>query len=83
MLICMRTTLNLDDRLMKDLKRRAAETGRTLTEVIESAVRESLERESTPARGYRLRMVTVRGVAPPAVDITDRDALLDFMEDRR
>ena len=31
----MKTTLNLDDDLMRTLKQRAAETGRTMTEIID------------------------------------------------
>jgi plasmid stability protein len=82
MLICMRTTLNLDDELMRVARQRAAQTGRTMTEILELALRELLDRESRPATGYRLRWVTVRGRAQPTVDLTDRDALLDRMEGR-
>jgi len=51
-------------------------------EILELGVRELLERESRPPAPRRLRWVTVRGDAPPAVDLTDRDALLDRMEGR-
>ena len=44
MLPCMRTTVNLYDGLMNDLKRLAADTGCTLTSVIHHALRESLSR---------------------------------------
>jgi ribbon-helix-helix CopG family protein len=37
MLICMRTTLNLDDELMRQVRRHAADTGRTITQFIEAA----------------------------------------------
>jgi plasmid stability protein len=82
MLICMRTTLNLDDSLIRAVKQRAARTGQTMTEILELAVREMLDRESKPAPSYRLRWVAVRGAAPPNLDLTDRDALLDRMEGR-
>ena len=82
MLICMRTTLNLDDELMKAVKRKAAESGRTMTEVIESSLRESFQRPSSQRQPYRLRMVTVRGRRRPGVDLTDRDALYELMEGR-
>jgi len=82
MLICMRTTLNLDDHLMRALRLHAAHTGRTMTEIVELALREQLDRESKPAAPYRLHWVTVRGAAQPGVDLTDRDALLDRMEGR-
>lgn len=78
----MRTTLNLDDNLMRAVRQRAAHTGRTMTEILELAIRELFDRESKPASDYRFRWVTVRGTAQPAVDLTDRDALLDRMEGR-
>jgi len=82
MLICMRTTLNLDDNLIRAAKRRAAETGQTLSATIEAALREILEREKRPKSSYRLRWVTVKGGAHPGVDLADRDALIDRMEGR-
>lgn len=82
MLICMRTTLNLDDRLMRALKRRAAETGRTMTELMEEALREMLARSSEPSKDREFQWVTVRGKVRPGIDITDRDSLLEAMEGR-
>lgn len=83
MLFCMRTTLNLDDSLMRSLKRRAAETGRTLTSLVEEAIRSMLEREARPASDYRLRWVVVEGGARPGIDVDDRDSLMDIMDGRR
>jgi len=82
MLICLRTTLNLDDALMRAARVHAAESGRTLTEVVEQALRELLLRERTPSSRYRLKRTTVRGGVQPGVDLTDRDSLLDLMEGR-
>ncbi len=42
MLICMRTTLNLNDDLVRQAKKRAAAEDRTLTSVIEDALRRLL-----------------------------------------
>ncbi|HEY3130557.1 MAG TPA: ribbon-helix-helix protein, CopG family [Acidobacteriota bacterium] len=78
----MRTTLNIDDELMKSVKRRAAEAGRTITEVIEEALRENLYRNKKGKRPFRLRWVTVKGKLQPGVDLTDRDALYERMEGR-
>lgn len=83
MFICMRTTLNLDDQLMRTLKQRAAETGRTMTEMIEEALREMLARPVEPAEPREFSWVTVRGKVRPGIDIADRDSLLGAMEDRR
>jgi predicted transcriptional regulator len=38
----MRTTINLDDNLLADLKQMAARTGRTMTAIIEDAVRQTV-----------------------------------------
>ncbi len=82
MYFCMRTTLNLDDDLMRAVKQLAARSGRTLTSVVESALRELLHREKEPARPYRFEWVVVEGGAQAGVDLTDRDALIDRMEGR-
>ena len=82
MLFCMRTTLNLDDQLMRAVKRRAAETGRTISATIEEALRELLRRESRVERPHRFRWTVVAGGAQPGVDLKDRDALLERMEGR-
>jgi plasmid stability protein len=83
MLICMRTTLNLDDELMRTLKRRAAESGRTMTEMIEEALRAMLARPVKEGPEREFRWVTVKGKIQPGVDVADRDSLLDAMEGRR
>lgn len=83
MLFCMRTTLNLEDQLMLDVKRKAAERGTTLTRFIEEALREHLRRdEERTSASFRLRLVTVEGGPRPEVDLDDRDALYEAMEGR-
>ncbi len=83
MLVCMRTTLNLDDSIVRALKREALSSGRTMTEVIESSLRETLFRKKAAAqKPFRLGMVTIKGSVNPGVDLTDRDNLIDVMEGR-
>ena len=79
---CMRTTLNLDDELMRTVKRRAAETGRTVTSMIETALRDLIRREERPVSSYVFDWPVVEGGAQPGVDLTDRDSLIDRMDDR-
>jgi len=43
----MRTTIRLEDGLLREVKKRAAETGRPLTGVIEDALREVISRRKT------------------------------------
>lgn len=79
--MCMRTTLDLDDALMRAAKRRAAETGRTLTALVESALRELLRREDqSSGNSFRFEWPVVEGGVQPGVDLDDRDALLRRME---
>jgi hypothetical protein len=78
----MRTTLRLDDALLEQAKRYAAQRGETLTAVFEAALREKLARsESTVPRRKVVRLPTFRGRgARPGVDLHDTSSLLDRME---
>lgn len=60
MLIWMRTTLILDDQLVRAAKRRAAEGDLTLSEVVNQALRASLLTPRPPAAAP-FRMPTFRG----------------------
>jgi len=77
----MRTTIRLDDDLLARAKQLAARTGRTLTAVIEDALRAALAR-SRPARGReRIELPTFgRGGPLPGVDLDASAALLDVMD---
>jgi len=79
----MRTTIRLDDALLRDAKRHAAETGRTLTAVIEDALRTSLARRDAAARrGVRVRLKSAgRGGLRAGIDLDDSAALLDALEE--
>jgi hypothetical protein len=82
MVSCMKTTLNLDDRLLRDAKKLAAETGRTLTSVVEAALRDALAAaRRPPPRSLDIPVVTGRRL--PDVDPSDRVALYERMADRR
>lgn len=83
MLWCVRTTIRLDDRLLRELKKHAATRGRTLTAVIEDAVRQFLVRtvagDGRP-KAPPFRAITFKGHLRPGVDLDDSAALLDVME---
>ena len=78
----MRTTIRLDDDLLTAAKRLALETGRTLTAVIEDALRQSLLRRDGPEHPAPARLPVARGggVLQPGVDLDDGAALLELME---
>lgn len=54
----MRTTITLDDRLLATLKKRASDTGTTVSKVIEQAVRLSLHAGPRRGRKHRFDLVT-------------------------
>jgi hypothetical protein len=77
----VRTTVRLDERLLVAAKRQAAESGQTLTALLESALREKLGRRQRPDTRVRTRLHTVKGDGvQPGVDLDDSASLLDVME---
>ena len=81
MLGSMRTTLEIDGDTLRAVERYAAESGRTLSSVVDSALRGPLARAGRKGRPYKLRWVIVHGRAQPGVDLTHRGDLLDRMEE--
>jgi len=79
----MKTTLNLNDRVLQKAKKRAATQGITLTSFVEDALRARLYTPLNSKPSFRLQLVTVGGDAPPNVDISDRNALYDLLDDDR
>jgi hypothetical protein len=76
----MKTTFVLDDGVMTQLREEAARQGRTLSELVEAALRAMLSAKPTPAK--RLPKLPVFDSGGALVDITDRDALYDVMDER-
>lgn len=82
MLICMRTTLQLDDQLVVQAKITAARTGRTLSQVIEDALRQALAPRAGSTR-QRASVPTSPGRPLPGVNLDDNAGLLDLMDRSR
>lgn len=75
----MRTTVSIDDQLLIEVKTIAAQSGRTLSAVIEDAIRASMVRRAE--RGSAPSLPTISGGRlQPGVDLDDSAALLDLME---
>lgn len=75
-----RTTLTLDDELLRALKKKSAEEGRTLQAVTNDLLRHAL---ATGRRGpFKLRLRGWKTATQPGVDLLDRDALFDLMDGR-
>jgi Arc/MetJ family transcription regulator len=81
MICVMRTTIRLDDDLLREAKAYAAATDRTLTRLIEDALREALARRAARPTRRRVRVFTVGGSGPrPGVNLDSNAELLDVME---
>jgi hypothetical protein len=77
----MRTTIRLDEGLLTEAKKYAAETGRTLTAVLEDALRELLARRRGRGARRPVRLKTVKGDGVRAgVDLDNTASLLDLIE---
>jgi len=73
-----RTTLAIEDRLLRRLKEKAAREGRTLQEVANELL--SLGLDMRPQRSdYRLELEGWDATELPGVDVLDRDKLLDIL----
>jgi Ribbon-helix-helix protein, copG family len=83
MLRCVRTTIRLDDQLLREAKALAAHTGRTLTQVIQDALQQSLAQGTDGGSDEPLRLPTFggRGVRP-GVDLDDSAGLTELMDGR-
>ena len=75
----MKTTLNIDDSVMDRLRREAARTGRTMSELVEMALRRLLETRPTSSELTDLPSFDSGGAR---VDVNDREALYRAMEGR-
>ena len=77
-----RTTLALEEDLLRRLKHRAAEQGRTVQAVANELLRQSLARQEKTPR-FKLRLRGWAAKEQPGVDILDRDSVYDVMDERR
>ena len=82
MVFHMKTTLNIDDTVMGRLRREAARQGKTMSELVEAALR-LLFHERKPAGKKKLPPLPTFHSGGYRVDIADRNALYDAMEGRR
>ena len=74
----MRTTLDIEDALLRQLKEMAARDGQTLQRVANDLLRRGLAR-TNQQDSYRLELEGWEAEQQPGVDILDRDKLLDLL----
>ena len=77
----MRTTLTLDDPLVKELKRLAVDTGQPFKKVVNETLRAGLRVRTAPARrAYRLTAAAM-GAPRPGIDLDKALQLAEHLED--
>ncbi|HEX5079046.1 MAG TPA: DUF6364 family protein [Geminicoccaceae bacterium] len=77
----MRTTIRLDENLLREAKAYAAATDRTLTRLVEDALREALARRDARPVRRRVRLRTFKGCGlQPGVNLDSNAALRDLMD---
>jgi len=73
----MKTSLIIPDHLMRELRERAARSGRTLSATVAEALRRGLE---APDPEPPTEPLPTHRMGRPKVDVADRDALYRAME---
>jgi len=81
MFLCMRTTIRLEDNLLKRAKKQAVEMNTTLTAVIEDALRTALAKPTEVKKQKKIELpVSGSGGLCAGVDLDDTSSLLDIMD---
>lgn len=77
----MRTTIRLNDDLLAQAKEAAVKSGRTLTAVVEDALRQSLSKKNTTPKRRQIRLPSSgEGGLRPGVNLDSTAELLDIMD---
>ena len=79
MVASIETTLNIDDTVMDRLRCESARTGRTMSELVEMALRQFLQRRTAAPDLSPLPRFDSDGAL---MDVADREALYRVMEER-
>jgi hypothetical protein len=81
MLLCMRTTIDLPDELMRTAKQKAAEDNTTLREIFERSLRQYLAGPQ-PQKPFKLKLKPLpRGkLLIPESMLESREKLFDFLD---
>lgn len=76
----MRTTVRIDDDLLRELKRQAHQENASLTQLVNQAIRRGLAPEAKKRRTPKFRQATF-AMGPPLVNLDKSLALADALED--
>ena len=75
----MKTTFDIDDDLMRELRAAAARESATLSALVEAALRNLLASMARPEPSGKLKPLPSWDMGPELVDVADRDALYAAM----
>ena len=76
----MRTTISIDYDVLRTAKQRAADEGRTLSELVTEALRERLARRRVAGEERYVAVTSGEGGPLPGIDITNNAAVRDVMD---
>ena len=80
----MRTTVRLNDALLRSAKEYALQHGKTLTALIEDSLRATLSFQKHPKKQRPIKLpVSGKGGVLPGVDLDNSATLLDIMENSK
>jgi len=82
MVLCMKTTVEIDDALLIRAKKRAAELRRPLRSLIQDGLRDQLAKRRAPDKTgrRRLKLPAVDGGIPKKARLDDREAMYAWLE---
>ena len=78
----MRTTLDINNEVLRFARKRAAHDGKTLTAVVEQALRQYLSPPSRKAGEFKLEIKSKAAGPVSGIDWGNRDDLFDRMDER-
>ncbi len=81
MMLNMRTTLTIDDELIRELREKAHKTGATFKEIVNKALRTGLREmdKKKPSKRYKCKSFSLG--YPPRADLDHALRLVDALED--
>lgn len=76
---CMRTTIDIDDGILRELKERASVEGKSLGQLTSELLAPALKRDEEPEKPpFVWRTANLR----PRVDLEDKDAVWKILDER-
>jgi len=78
----MKTTLDLPDELLIEAKKKAAEQRRPLRALVEEGLRMVLRKPGAQPRKKQVRLITVKGGLPRDLDLSNREAMHNWLDEK-